>query len=70
MEDEQSEYILDIFERALEIVHRNRPDCFSCSKECINYGAMAQACADIAIEANRTEFANNNLMDVLQSCLH
>ena len=51
-------------------MHRNRPACFSCSKECINYGAMAQACADIAIEANRTEFANNNLMDVLQSCLH
>ena len=70
MEDEQSEYILDIFERALEIAEKEMPTCFTCDDMCVNYGAMAQACADIAIEANRTEFANNNLMDVLQSCLH
>ena len=70
MEDEQSEYILDIFERALEIAEKEMPTCFTCDDMCVNYGAVVQACADIAIKANETQFVNGNLNELRASCLH
>lgn len=70
MENGTNDFILNMFERALEIANKEMPTCFTCDDMCVNYGAVVQACADIAIKANETQFVNGNLNELIASCLH
>lgn len=70
MEDEQIEYILDIFERALDLAMGKMPAKLYNDPRDFSYSDIVVAASEIAIKAESTRFADDNLSEVIQACLH
>ena len=70
MEDKQSEYILDIFECALNIAMSKMPSDLYISPKYYSYSDIVVAASEIAIKTESTRFADDNLSEVIRACIH